>query len=99
MWWQVKAQVQQFRDQEARLAEAEQLASTHAGREAALAARQQSMSDVEDKAQRANAAAEYAQKEAEAMWQKQKVRHLGCINLGLHALNSGCVKSYIVECC
>ena len=76
---QVKAQVQQFRDREARLAEAEQLASTHSGREAALAARQQNVSDLEDKAQRANAAAEYARKEADAMWQKQKVRHLGCV--------------------
>lgn len=70
--------MQQFRDREARLAEAEQLTSTHSGREAALAARQQSVSNLEDKAQRANAAAEYARKEADAIWQKQKVRHSGC---------------------
>lgn len=69
----MKAQVQQFRDREAKVVEAEQLASTQLAREAALTARQQSVSDLEDKAQRANAAAEYARKEADAMWQKQKV--------------------------
>ena len=77
--WQVKEQVQQFRDRESKLAEAERLASTHAARESALAARQHSVSDLEDSAQRANAAAEYARKEAEAMWQKQKVRHVGVV--------------------
>lgn len=77
--WQVKEQVQQFRARESKLAEAEQQASTYEARESALAARQQSVSDLEDRAQRASAAAEYARKEADAMWQKQKVRHLwGC---------------------
>ena len=77
MLWQVSDQVQQFRDREAKLAEAEQLASTHTARESALAARQQSVSDLEDSAQRANAAAEYARKEADAMWEKHKVSTWG----------------------
>ena len=75
--WQVKEQVQQLKSREGRLAEAEQLAVTYTSREAALAARQQSVSDLEDAAQQAHAAAEYACKEADAMWQKQKVRWSG----------------------
>ena len=70
----MKEQVQQFKDREAKVAEAEQAASSYAARESALTARQQSVSDLEDNAQSANAAAEYARKEADAMWQKQKAR-------------------------
>ena len=69
----MKEQVQQFKSREAQLAEAEQAAASYSARESALAARQQSVSDLEDNAQRAHAAAEYARKEADAMWQKQKV--------------------------
>ena len=70
---QVKQQVQDFKDREARVAEAEQHALSYSSREAALTARQQSVAALEDKAQQANAAAEYARKEADAMWDKHKV--------------------------
>ena len=70
---QVKQQVQDFKDREARAAEAEQHALSYSSREAALTARQHSVAALEDKAQQANAAAEYARKEADAMWDKQKV--------------------------
>ena len=70
---QVKQQVQDFKDREARAAEAEQHALSYSSREAALTARQHSVAALEDKAQQANAAAEYARKEADAMWNKQKV--------------------------
>ncbi|KAA6418981.1 MAG: hypothetical protein FRX49_11084 [Trebouxia sp. A1-2] len=69
---QVRQQVQDFKDREARVAEAEQHALSYSSREAALTARQQSVVVLEDKAQQANAAAEYARKEADAMWDKQK---------------------------
>ena len=65
--------MQDFKDREARVAEAEQHALSYSSREAALTARQQSVAALEDKAQQANAAAEYARKEADAMWDKQKV--------------------------
>jgi len=71
--WQVKHQVQEFKEREARVAEAEQHASSYTTREAALIKRQHSVTALEDNAQQANAAAEYARKEAEAMWNKQKV--------------------------
>ncbi len=70
---QVKQQVQDFKVTEARVAEAEQHALSYSSREAALTARQQGVAALEDKAQQANAAAEYARKEADAMWDKQKV--------------------------
>ena len=70
---QVKQQVQDFKGREARVAEAEQHALSYSSREAALTARQHSVAALEDKAQQANAAAEYARKEADAMWDKQKV--------------------------
>jgi len=80
---QVKQQVQDFKDREARVAEAEQHALSYSSREAALTARQHSMAALEDKAQQANAAAEYARKEADAMWDKQKVT--------THPADSGCL--------
>ena len=65
--------MQQFKSREASLAEAEQAAASYSARESALTAQRQSVSDLEDNAQRAHAAAEYARKEADAVWQKQKV--------------------------
>ena len=43
-----------------------------------MTAREQSVTALEDKAQKANAAAEYARKEADAMWNKQKVMAAYC---------------------
>ena len=73
MVWQVKQQVQDFKARESRVADAEQLASSYSLREAALTTRQQSVAALEDRAQQADAAAEYARKEADAIWDKQKV--------------------------
>ena len=70
---QVKQQVEDFKEREARTAQAEQHASSYSAREAALTSRQQNVTALEDKAQQANAAAEYARKEADTMWNKQKV--------------------------
>lgn len=74
---QVKQQVEDFKEREARTAQAEQHASSYSAREAALTSRQQNVTALEDKAQQANAAAEYARKEADAMWNKQKVGDMG----------------------
>lgn len=65
--------MQEFRERQAVISKAESLAASYASREAALATREQKVSDQEDSAQQANAAAEYARTEADAMWQKQKV--------------------------
>ena len=70
---QVKQQVQDFKEREAQTAQAEQLAVFYTDREAALASREQSVAALEDSAQKANVAAEYARNEADAMWNKQKV--------------------------
>ena len=101
---QVKQQVQDFKDREARAAEAEQHALSYSSREAALTARQHSVAALEDKAQQANAAAEYARKEADAMWDKQKVTaHPAASTFFVHVcvclkcqLNLSCCQSYCV---
>ena len=77
--------MQEFKDREAALSEAEQRAATYSAREKALAQREQSVSSLEDSAQKANAAAEYARQEAEGMWNKQKV---SSILWGKHAPRS-----------
>ena len=77
---QVKQQVQDFKEREVQISEAEQLACSYSDREAVLTAREQSVTALEDKAQKANAAAEYARKEADAMWNKQKVMVVCCLH-------------------
>lgn len=69
----MKEQVQEFKERQAVISKAESLAASYASREAALTAREQNVAEQEDSAQRANAAAEYARTEADAMWRKQKV--------------------------
>lgn len=65
--------MQEFKERQAIVTQAESLAASYGTREAALAAREQKVASQEDTSQHAAAAAEYARNEAEAMWQKQKV--------------------------
>ena len=80
--------MQDFKEREARTAQAEQLAVSYTDREAALASREQNVAALEDSAQKANAAAEYARNEADAMWNKQKVCQLPMSNLENHVADS-----------
>lgn len=83
--------MQDFKEREAQVAEAEQLAASYSDREANLASREESVTALEDRAQKANAAAEYARREADAMWNKQKV--------GLCAISFTCHAGVVFDVC